>query len=133
MNLYKNLSKEGYISIWMIFLYASVYTTNTLKKDTGGNKSDFERWLLLRTPNMNFRRWCEGLISEGIIVSVGHKLICGVEHEIFLINKKKLREKIRESKVYQIMVRHYLDTDVGSFYDPPKIKGIRKLFKEGDI
>lgn len=126
-NLYKKLSKEAYSSVWLIFLHISPYATNTLKKEFGGTKSDFEKWLGLNTPNRNFRKWFEDMISEGIIVSVGNRLIKGNEHETFLALKKKIEERMRQPLINQITVRFYQDNDI--LFNPPSLKEQRKIFK----
>lgn len=126
-SIYKNLSKEAYILTWLSFLHISPYSTKTLNKDLGGTKANFESWLLLNTPNRNFRIIFNELISEGVIVSVGNKIINNNEFEVFLVNKNKIKEYIRNSKLYNLLIRFYLDNDI--LFNPLSMKEQRMLFK----
>ena len=133
MQTYVNkLSKDGYAIAWLIFLYISPYATNKLDRERGGTKSDFEDWLILKIPNMNFRKWCGDMVSKGLMIPAGNKLIKGTEHEVYLFNKKNIIKMIGENELFQLFIRFYLDHYMGYdvFYNPPKINEIRKLLKE---
>ena len=136
MDFYKEIAKESYTSYWLIFLYLQEYCVKNPDnyKRNGITKSQMERDILLIPPNNTFRRLCEEMISDGIIVNVGNKLINGNIHEVFLIDRNKLFEQIRQLKLYQLFVRYYLDYDV--LFNPQSMseqRNIFKLIKQGDL
>ena len=95
--------------IWMYKLAVSKYCGGFLKKPESGCKRDFE--ILLEAPrnDKDFLNWLDQLIIEGSLEYVGNikREMGGRPTKSYVVNFKKLLEKMRRNQFYPLVCDYY--------------------------
>lgn len=85
---------------WMLKLYNSKYIKKRFMEEESGLLSDFEREIGFSYPNKAFREFLKQLIDESVLEHRNWKIVNNVSHATYVIDKKKLFNKIKDVEKY---------------------------------
>jgi hypothetical protein len=78
-------------------IYLSDFTSGILKVSHAGTKSDFERICGVGENNMEFRKWLDKLIKEGVLVQKG---VSENKYPVWTANTNMILKKLNSISYY---------------------------------
>ena len=94
--------------MWIIKLLNCPYTTGgVFKKQIGGCKIDFERFVGTSEKNKVFRKWLDFLIEKGILNFFEKRETKSGFIDTFVIVYDKLEKKFMENELYNPTIKYF--------------------------